>query len=496
MPRAVGLILFSMAFSAIPVIGTGARAECICPGEPRLAIDIDAHATRLSWQNWIGDLFSIEKTTNLLNEEAWTPVGGIVTGNVSGTTASVLTNSADSDLHLFRTKTLPLSAFVPEDVQVGVSTVNYANVEFTAGGRFMVWLEGETNGSGLGRVWHCAIDPADGSLIPPDGKGFSPFLSSMWGRANPGEDSAGPYYVGMDRSGFLIRVRPLSATTGIVTTLAIPSDSLRRSIYPTFLPDSTNGYLFWMRNAAVPGTTADVNPWFEIQYVDLADPTNVIVVERQNNPPGPTLAPMDIAFARWSRGAPKLTFGSLGAFSKVQSKEVDASTRSTPVFVTDDAHTHIDPFTFRTDDLDYYVCGLDGTDSLGVYTRSTNETMFTLQETIRADATTLTNATLAQSAEPVLIRDCAYVAWQINEAGTNFYDTAFAKGGEIWLSSIGQTVSRQWRVSEASDLARAEPEPCVTSSNLWIFYSATPVGSSLLTTTWQLRRANTPLILR
>ncbi|MCI0505769.1 MAG: hypothetical protein L0Z73_06610, partial [Gammaproteobacteria bacterium] len=195
------------------------------------------------------------------------------------------------------------------DVQVGDSTVSYANVEFTGDGNYMVWFEQSTDGSGNGTVWHCGVDPDTGDLIPPDGKGFNAFDSTLLGRANPGMEAQGSYYVGMDRTGKLILVRPISATTGTVTELTTPVDIRRRSIYPSYLPDSDKDYVFWIQNSDVAGSgLTPGNDWFEIQYIDLAEPTTIKIVVRQDKP-ATGFAPMDIGFVRWFRDKASITYG-------------------------------------------------------------------------------------------------------------------------------------------------------------------------------------------
>ncbi len=75
--------------------------------------------------------------------------------------------------------------FIPHSEPVGDPNANYANIEFTADGKYMVWFE-MTHRQGNGVVWHCAINPETGDLIPPDGRGFRAFESTVYGRANPG----------------------------------------------------------------------------------------------------------------------------------------------------------------------------------------------------------------------------------------------------------------------------------------------------------------------
>jgi hypothetical protein len=400
---------------------------------------------------------------------------------------------------LVSTQTLP---FAVSDTAVGDPAVSYANVEFTADGRYMVWFEQATDGSALGAVWHCEIDPTTGALNPPDGKGFSAFDSSAWGRANPGRDAAGVYYVGMDRSGNLILVRPTGADSGDRTLLPTPVDVTRRSIYPTDLPEANGGDVFWIKNSSVAGSGLDPgNTWFELQYIDLSDPVTVKVIERQDKPPV-GFAPMDIGFARWFRGKATLIYGFFGAAQCgplqnrpcVQVRAFDA-TAATPasVDVTSDAVSKIDPFPFSFQGDDLLLAGIDGTATSHVYRRGSGTSQFSAVESIYPTGSSLTDPALAQSHERIVFDDALYTAYQVNDKGSGFFGTAFANTGEIWLSTVLQSSQRQWRLSEATDAAKAEPEPYVGASKVWVFYSALPKGAEPDSAVWSLRRAETPI---
>lgn len=391
-------------------------------------------------------------------------------------------------------------AFVVNDVQVGDANVSYGNVEFTDDNRYMVWFEQSTDGSGLGTLWHCAVDPATGALDPPDGKGFRAYDSSAWGRANTGIDAQGVFYVGMDRTGQLILVRPTGATTGTVTTLSTAADTLRRAIYPTDLPNATN-YVFWIRNSTVAGAgySPAGNTSFTLQYISLADPATVHDVETQPLP-ATGFAPMDLGFARWFRGKASLSYGGYDAQNYVQVKEFDVDSPNTPpYFVTDDPSNKIDPWSMVFGNSELLLPGIDGTDTTNVYQRDAGTTLFTRVEQITPPASLLVHPALAQSNQSILFDNRLYTTYQVNDQGVGFYGT-ITNTGEIWLSTVLQSppTETQWRLSDTSDatvasLAKSEPEPYVGTSKVWVFYSAVPKGSNFLTSIWALRRADTPL---
>lgn len=391
----------------------------------------------------------------------------------------------------------PQTEFTPRDVPVGDPNVSYANTEFTADYRYLIWFEMARDDSTAGTVWHCGVNPDTGELIPPDGKGFRAFESTVWGRANPGMDSDGAYYVGADREGRLVFARPTSATSGTVTVLSTPADLTRRGIYPTDLPAQKGGYVFWIKNERIPGGGLDPrNRWFELRYLDLAHPEKEIVIERQDKP-ARGFAPMDVGFARWFRGAPLLTFGALDDQGRVQIKQFDATQPARgAVLVTTDARSHIDPFPFVFGDQHIVIAGIDATATSYVYARASNATLLTQVEALTLPQSNLTKPVLAQSHERILFDGKAYTAYQVNDSDAgraNFFETAFARTGEIWLSTVLQSPQQQWLISGKSDTAKSEPEPFVGAARVWVFYSETPQNSSPANTLWSLRRADTPL---
>jgi hypothetical protein len=425
------------------------------------------------------------------------------TGLFAGTSFSYQVasqNSASAMSALSTAVVAQTQAFAVHDVQVGDPNVSYGNVEFTDDNRYMVWFEQSTDGSGLGTVWHCAVDPATGALDPPDGKGFRAYDSSAWGRANAGVDAQGVFYVGMDRTGHLMLVRPTGAITGTVTALSTAADMLRRAIYPTNLPNATN-YVFWIRNSTVAGAgySPPGNTSFTLQYISLADPATVHNVETQPLP-ATGFAPMDFGFARWFRGKASLSFGGFDTQGYVQVKEFDVDSPSTPpYFVTDDPSNKLDPWSMVFGDSELLLPGINGTDTTTVYQRNPGATLFSSVEQITPPDSLLVHPALAQSNQSIIFDDRLYTTYQVNEKGLGFYDT-ITNTGEIWLSTMLQSppTESQWRLSESSDatvtsLAKSEPEPYIGTSKVWVFYSAVPNGSNFTTSVWALRRADTPI---
>ncbi|MFN7021931.1 MAG: alpha/beta hydrolase family esterase, partial [Phycisphaerales bacterium] len=360
--------------------------------------------------------------------------------------------------------------------QVGDPKVNYLNVEFTADGRYMVWFEGRDDASNNGVVWHCGVDPVTGDLIPPDGRGFRAFESTTWARANPGYDADGPYYVGSDRNGRLVMVRPRSHDEGQIKRLPTPPDRRRRAIYPTTLPDRHGGYVFFIQNESTPGAGVRMNgnSWVELQYIDLAKPEAVHAIERQNTPRR-GFAPMDTGFARWMKGRALLTYGAMAENGRIEVRGFDSDHPERGVHdLILDGHHKIDPFGMRSGDAEYILAGIDSTATSHVYRRPADQHVpspFSLWKKIAPDQSRLAKPSLAQSHEPCTFQGGIYTVYQVNEQGAGFFDTTFRKPGELWLAELGAEPVRQWRVAPADSSPVAEPEPLVLNDRVLIFYN-------------------------
>ena len=383
------------------------------------------------------------------------------------------------------------SEFFPESVRVGDADVNYANIEFTADMQYMVWFE-MTDQRGNGVVWHCGVDARTGSLIPADGKGFRAFESTIYGRANPGLDVNGAYYVGMDQSGTLYLVRPTSPTSGEMLELPTPPDPLRRAIYPTILPGQEGGYVFWIKDEVESGATNPKNDWVELQYISLENPQRVQVVERQSRPTRRGFAPMDSAFARWMKGKPALTYGFKDENGVIQVRMLDLNQPNpAPQAVTNDPGDKVDPYSWFYNGEEILLPGIDGQAITRVYTRSSGDLWFHAVDTIIPTDSHLKKPALAQSNEPIVFQERAFTTYQVNEGGSSFWNVTFERPGEIWLSTLFQNPQQQWLLSD-STTSKAEPEPFIGSTQVWVFYNGIE-GSSLGDAKWRLYRAETPL---
>lgn len=377
------------------------------------------------------------------------------------------------------------------EIQVGDPNTSYASVEFSQDGRYMIWYEG-INGNRTGKMWHCEMDPTTGALTPSDCKGFSGFATSVWGRANAGQDALGPFYVGANQQGETILVRPNSATTGEVTKLPTPTHNFRKGFYSTRMNDSSKAFVVWMEFTSRQARS--------LQFIDLSQPEIVYTVETQYLGGPFPMVPMDIGFFRIVEGSSLLTYGAFDQNGKVQVKIKDLSKPHEPAFfVTDENHHHIDPFGFKAPDGNMYlVAGVDGRAELIVYRYDAEIKKFRKINFINIPTKTkLQRPSLACSFEPVFMNGKIMGTYQINNRPTNgrgYIKTSFESPGEIWLVDILQPQQTHLMVSEASTQRRTEPEPVPGRNGYWLYYNASEDERGILETSWKLKRTSLPLL--
>ncbi len=400
--------------------------------------------------------------------------------NASGGSTENMRNALlpDTSQGASRTGQAGVTDWRPKVTRVGNPEINYVNVEFTGDGRYMVWFEGVGDRPNQGIVWHCGVNQETGELIPPDGRGFRAFESTTWGRANPGCDQAGPYYVGADRDGRLILVRPEGPDKGRLTVLPTPPDPRRRAIYPTSFTDRAGGFVLFIQNEKTPGAGVRMNnnAWVELQYINLDEPTRVRTVERQDTPMM-GFAPMDVGFVRWMRGRPLMTYGSLSEQTgKVEIRAFNTAPASPkPFWLTTDGHDHIDPYPIVVGLDEFIFTGIDGSATSHIYRRPAGQaanTPFALFKTLSPEGSHLTAPSLAQSHEPFLFNGELYTVYQINDRGRNFFETTFRKPGELWLAKLSGGQFQQWLIAPEVPGPVSEPEPLVTPQRVWIFYNS------------------------
>jgi len=390
--------------------------------------------------------------------------------------------------------------FTISDQRLGDPTINYVNPEISPVGNYMVWIEIDTATGFSGKVWHCALDPDTGDLIPENGKGYTPFESNVYGRpADWGVDTVGPYYVGLNSGGQFVFVRPTGATSADVEVLPLAPDLKRRVIYPSQLPNSNKRFITYILNENQPGgANNSANSTFELRFLDLDDPAKEKIIETQTRI-FPAAVGMDVLVPRWIKGTPYLTYGYYDNENFVQVKEFDAfNPDKLPVPVTNDQNIKADgyPVDNPFNDQQYLVSGLNGTDTAIVYRRDSPGEMFNSIETILPNTQNLQNPALNQSHEPFFFDAQLYTTFQVNEDGGTFVNTTLNEPGEIWITTIDSTQQTMWLISDFNpDLNISEPEPFTGNDKIFVYYSANLIDSnnSPLNRIFQLRKCETPM---
>uniref|UniRef100_A0A7V3VUW3 T9SS type A sorting domain-containing protein n=1 Tax=candidate division WOR-3 bacterium TaxID=2052148 RepID=A0A7V3VUW3_UNCW3 len=392
-------------------------------------------------------------------------------------------------------------SFFPNDVRIGDPSINYVNPEISPVGNYMVWIEVDTITGVLGRVWQCGIDPNTGDLIPPNGKGFSPFYSNIYARPGDwGLDSIGPYYVGATLNGQIKFVRPTGPTSGIVTDIPLPAVNKRRVFNSSQLPGINRRFVSYIYNDSVNGFSQNTpqNSYFQLRLLDLDNPANDYLIEEQPSM-YPLPIPMDIIVPRWIKGSHYLTYGYMDQNNRVQAKEFNAYTPQNQAFpVTNDPANKIDgnsalnPLT----NVQYFMSGINASDTAYFYKRNSFGSMFIQNEIVVPQSAHLDSPSLNQSHEPFFFNGELYSVFQINNWGGNFFNTTFNEPGEIWMVTIDVNPQEFWLLSQFdSTLNVSEPEPYIGNNKVWVYYSANVIDTTkpFFKRQFQLRRCDTPL---
>jgi hypothetical protein len=376
---------------------------------------------------------------------------------------------------LFAPDAAAAQSWTPNVARVGDPATNYSGVEITPDGKYLVWVEADPQKPGLATAWHCGIDLYSGRLMPGDCRGFRAFETNMWSRPNPGRDAQGAYYVGQDRDGRIIVVRPTSSTTASVKVLSTPPDPRRRNFYPTVVLNEPNYLLMTLNSHATGPGTWPQNSWVELQYIDLAKPDTIHTIERQDTPLSGEPAAMDIGFARWIYSNRIVTYGFPHA-GKIELRSFDAGTPgAAPQNEIVDGVDKIDGFGMRvpvngtTGAWTYLFAGIDRSTFSRVYRKRTGP--FQKWRSWRPKGTTLLDPALAQSHEPFVRDGRLYTAHQINERGRSLPQTAFRNPGEIWLADVTEVPVTQWKIAPAAYGPASEPEIANGPTCTWVFYS-------------------------
>jgi hypothetical protein len=394
------------------------------------------------------------------------------------------------------------SPFAIDDTRVGDSKACYTNPEVSDDGRYMIWAEhiAKLNdaGEGIVHMWHCAIDPETGGFIPFDCRGFNGFDSTTWGRAYMGRDRNGVFYLGANENYQLTMTRITGSNTGTTTVIGSLADPERRAIYPSVISNSSKIYAYWLKSHGTTLAPQDAE-WVELRYVDIANPTNEIVVEHQDNTPG-DVVPLDVTFPRWAFNKPLLIYGRPDSDDTVNIFQVDASRQPpAPVQLTDDPHVKSGPYPIVFGDKRYIVTAVDGTTESYVYEQPNGNGMYEVVESFMPPANkTFRDACGSNSHQPFIMNGKLYTSYGITNCQGDGDPNMFnflSYPGQIWFKELLNDSAEPTRISTSNTYVRNEPEPAIgaANANAWIYYSSYPSGTDPTTACPQLRRSTTPI---
>lgn len=384
-------------------------------------------------------------------------------------------------------------------VRTGLEEVSYINPEFTVDGRYMVWFEPLgpfENGDRIGTLWHCGVDQETGDLHPPSGRGFPAFESTIYKRANPGYDAEGPYYVGATPDGHLKMVRPTGPSTGVVTDITypgIPPDPDRRGIFPSIIPGSSERYAFWFK--AEPGPSPPAAEWVEVRLIDLDNPVNEIVIDRQENAfPGSTWTPVDLAVPRWMRGLPVFVFGFEDESGHIQARlaSIEPGPQATTMAITAAGYDHFDPSPFFDGKDRYIFPGIDGKPEVRVYRQQEGEPDFSPWVDIRVVNSEMEIPCRALSNEPFLLGDKIVTSFHLSDCADG--GSFFTARSEIWTAIIHEADAEPFLLAGEEGKTFNEPEFARIGEKAFIYYTGYPAGSNPFTVTYELWRVEVLLI--
>ncbi len=385
--------------------------------------------------------------------------------------------------------------FVLDDQQMGDPNTCYGNPEFTRDNQYMTWFEplGRIdNGREVVQMWHCGIDQETGDLIPPDCRGFAGFESNLPARAHHGLNSAGPLYVGGNNDPQFVMVQPTSPTSGDVTLIGGLSDVERRAIYPSQAPGTDKVWVYWIKSHGSDLTPSNAE-WVELRYIDIDDPTNEIVVERQERP-STQWAPMDLTFPRWSWDEPIIIYGARDASDNIQIVQLDVSDAiPQPKFITNDFSLKTGQFPIIFQGRRYIASSLNnGTNSMLYRAPDTGDIYSPVDAWEPPTARTFTDPCLAVSNEPFEFDGRLFTTYQVNRCGDGI-DVFFTNTSEIWMTELLDGSSEQWRLTQASSDVKIEPEPLVGNNKAWVFYTRYAEGLNQGNACFAVHRTSTPL---
>lgn len=356
----------------------------------------------------------------------------------------LLRPTVDAVLNLFgRTPRL-----VSTDQRIGSFDLDYVDPEFWAPDKLMAWQDRENN------IWLCQLNPANGTLLPPDGRG------QKLGTAAP--------IIGADEQ------RILNVINGPEWGLS------QRGLGVYFLSVAENQNIFAMRVSVPDGvqerlTPLDLNTTIAVMpSADSGDAQSRLLYARPSGTARPDRFWQEETDSDTAHLFPNVTIGSTGPRWIPNERAVvtnvlddDDVVQIARYDIDDDRTTlltagpgkKVDGFFFHAPDFgneSQFICLVD---SMQIDIFRQIDGAWTSYRTITAPRTPLLGEQLSvASAEPFIYRGKSYVIY----LASNLFQSA------VCIASADGTVNGI--ISAPSPLHKLDPEAVVLNDQLWVYY--------------------------
>jgi hypothetical protein len=369
--------------------------------------------------------------------------------------------------------------FVPDDIQVGSTSVNYIDPEFLSEHSRMVFQDAQTASS----LYAGLIDPLTGTVVSDDGKDLLldtniAALGNTGLTANGPEwglDSGGPavFYEKTGSNGLVQVWRAQGILSGPVQVQQITGSAVGATSKVVRKEATQPSAAFICKLASTASAAGQVH------FIDEATPTLT------------TLVPGFIASSylpAWVPGTPDFIYARASSQTTLDLARFDGTTRSSTFLTFGEPGVKKNPVAFHAPEL-------GGELVIGFVKDATALVLFRLVGTTWTQWTALAPPDLAR---PYLYSPEVFEAGGITYIAVSMKDVDLAEGGtdaSMWIMSVGATPGQHLyrRVDEGAVSGQAarrfEPEPLVGSEEVFVFYNTVSGGHT------RLRRARTGIYL-
>jgi hypothetical protein len=365
--------------------------------------------------------------------------------------------------------------FVPDDIQVGSTNVDYIDPEFLSEHSRMVFQDAQA----AGNLYVALIDPLTGALVSADGKDLL-LDTGIAALGNSGLTANGPEW-GLDSSGPAVFYEK-TGSNGLVQVWraqGILSGPVQVQQFTTSDVGATSKVV---RKEATQPTTAFIcklastaSAAGQVHFIDEASPTFTTQVQG-------FIASSYLP--AWVPGTPDFIYARASGQTTLDLARFNGTTLSSVFLTFGEPGVKKNPVAFHAPEL-------GGELVIGFVKDATALVLF------RLVGTTWTQWTALAPPDPVrpyLYSPEVFEAGGVTYIAVSMKDVDLAEGGtdaSMWIMSVGATPGQHLyrRVDEGavSGLAarRFEPEPLVGSEEVFLFYNVVNAGRT------QLRRART-----